>query len=70
MAIGISTNTVSAEDIGEDEILELEKARDRLIAQQDMRQQSRLVRDVSTQGDQESALAALETLIAQKRSLE
>lgn len=58
------------EDIGEDEILELEKARDRLIAQQDMRQQSRLVRDVSTQGDQESALAALETLIAQKRSLE
>lgn len=58
------------EAIGDNEIADLERTRDRLLAQSDMRKQSRLIRDVSTQGDQDSALAALEALIAQKRSME
>ncbi|MEQ9764755.1 DNA primase [Streptococcus sp. ZJ151] len=58
------------EELGENEISDLERHRDRLLAQNDMRKQSQLIKDTSNQGDQESALAALEALIAQKRSIE
>ncbi len=58
------------EEVGDNEILDLERHRERLLAQNDMRKQSQLIKDTSNQGDQESALAALEALIAQKRSIE
>ncbi|MGT2624998.1 DNA primase [Streptococcus thoraltensis] len=58
------------EEVGDNEISDLERHRDRLLAQNDMRKQSQLIKDTSNQGDQESALAALEALIAQKRSIE
>ncbi|MFU2205342.1 DNA primase [Streptococcus pluranimalium] len=58
------------EEVGDNEILDLERHRERLLVQNDMRKQSQLIKDTSNQGDQESALAALEALIAQKRSIE
>lgn len=58
------------EDIGDNEIRDLERHRERLLTQKDIRRQSQLIKDTSNQGDQDSALAALEALIAQKRSIE
>lgn len=52
------------------EIEAVEKARDRLLKERDLRKQSQLIRQSSNQGDQEGALAALENLIAQKRNME
>ena len=52
------------------EIEAVEKARDRLLKERDLRKQSQLIRQSSNQGDEEGALAALENLIAQKRNME
>ncbi|MFU2164202.1 DNA primase [Streptococcus pluranimalium] len=58
------------EEIGHHEIADLERHRDRLLAQQEMRKQSQLIKDISNKGDQELALEALQQLIAQKKGLE
>lgn len=43
---------------------------DRLIQEREMRQQSKLIRESSNHGDYDTALAALENLISQKRNME
>ncbi|MBM7637073.1 DNA primase [Streptococcus saliviloxodontae] len=58
------------EEVTEKELQELDKQRQRLLAQQDIRKQGKLVRETTSLGDQEAALIALEALIAQKRKLE
>ncbi|MFC3928100.1 DNA primase [Streptococcus caprae] len=58
------------DEIAEGELQEIEARRDRFLEEQDLRKQSQLIRDSSNQGDVDSAVAALEALIAQKRRME
>ncbi len=58
------------EEIANDEIEAIIARRDHLLQEREMRKQAKLIRESSYLGDSESALAALENLIAQKRNME
>lgn len=58
------------EDVADGEMQDLEMKREQLISEQDMRKQSKFIRESSNHGDVDTAVEALEALIAQKRRLE
>ncbi|MGT2866188.1 DNA primase [Streptococcus fryi] len=58
------------EEVADGEIQDLEMKREQLISEQDMRKQSKFIRESSNHGDVDTAVEALEALIAQKRRLE
>lgn len=58
------------EEIANDEIEAIIARRDHLLQEREMRKQAKLIRESSYLGDSESALVALENLIAQKRNME
>lgn len=58
------------EEVADGEIQDLEMKREQLISEQDMRKQSKFIRESSNHGDIDTAVEALEALIAQKRRLE
>lgn len=57
-------------NIAEGEIQEIERQRYRYLQSQEMRKQSKQIRESSHQGDVASAIEGLEALIAQKRNME
>ncbi|AND79143.1 DNA primase [Streptococcus pantholopis] len=58
------------EEVAPGEMADLENKRARLLKEQELRRQSKLIRESSNHGDLDGALTALENLIAQKRQME
>ena len=58
------------EEIAEGEIRQLENQRNKYLQQQEMRKQSKAIRENSNHGDIDTAVEGLEALIAQKRNME
>ncbi|MGT2948093.1 DNA primase [Streptococcus devriesei] len=58
------------EEIAEGEIRQLEEQRDKYLQQQEMRKQSKTIRENSNHGDIDTAVEGLAALIAQKRNME
>ena len=58
------------DDIADNEIEEIIEKRNRLLRERDLQKQSKLIRESSNLGDVDTALAALENLIVQRRNME
>lgn len=58
------------EEIAEGEIKQLESRRNKYLQQQEMRKQSKTIRENSNHGDIDTAVEGLAALIAQKRNME
>ncbi|MEX2785185.1 DNA primase [Streptococcus sp. H49] len=58
------------QEIAPGEMADLENKRARLLKEQELRRQSKIIRESSNHGDVDGALKALENLIAQKRQME